>query len=88
MKSDKESYEIFREELMPFAVDLAKLVVRDGEGATNLVTVTVGVSIRVFMLFMLFMLGAHTYSSGYRLPHLSKLHYTEKTASTLCYIHI
>ena len=49
MKSDKESYEIFREELMPFTVDLAKLVVRDGEGATKLVTVTVDVSIRVLM---------------------------------------
>ena len=48
MKSDKESYKIFREELMPFAVDLAKLVVRDREGATKLVTVTVDVSIRGF----------------------------------------
>ena len=49
MNSDKESYEIFRKELMPFTVDLAKLVVRDGEGATKLIPVTVDVSIRVLM---------------------------------------
>ncbi|KAF9260762.1 Arginine biosynthesis bifunctional protein ArgJ beta chain [Marasmius fiardii PR-910] len=42
---DKETnpggYEVFRRELTEFAVDLAKLVVRDGEGATKFVTVTV-----------------------------------------------
>ena len=47
-ESDKESYEIFKEELTAFAVDLAKLVVRDGEGATKFVTVAVDVSIRIF----------------------------------------
>ncbi|KAG6816014.1 hypothetical protein H0H87_009466 [Tephrocybe sp. NHM501043] len=39
--TDKEGYEVFRTELTQFAVDLAKLVVRDGEGATKFVTVTV-----------------------------------------------
>ena len=48
-ESDKESYEIFKEEFTAFVVDLAKLVVRDGEGATKFVTVTVDVSIRVLM---------------------------------------
>ncbi|KAF5348063.1 hypothetical protein D9758_010025 [Tetrapyrgos nigripes] len=38
---DKEAYEIFKKELTEFAIDLAKLVVRDGEGATKFVTVTV-----------------------------------------------
>ncbi|KIM41662.1 hypothetical protein M413DRAFT_444916 [Hebeloma cylindrosporum] len=36
-----QEYEIFKEELTNFAADLAKLVVRDGEGATKFVTVTV-----------------------------------------------
>jgi glutamate N-acetyltransferase/amino-acid N-acetyltransferase len=40
-ESYRASYEIFRDELTAFAVDLAKLVVRDGEGATKFVTVTV-----------------------------------------------
>ncbi|KIM88472.1 hypothetical protein PILCRDRAFT_95600 [Piloderma croceum F 1598] len=40
-ESDRESYEIFKQELTAFAADLAKLVVRDGEGATKFVTVTV-----------------------------------------------
>ncbi|KAG6915173.1 hypothetical protein DXG01_012927 [Tephrocybe rancida] len=39
--TDKEGYEAFKTELTAFAVDLAKLVVRDGEGATKFVTVTV-----------------------------------------------
>lgn len=38
---DPEGYEVFKNELTAFAVDLAKLVVRDGEGATKFVTVTV-----------------------------------------------
>jgi glutamate N-acetyltransferase/amino-acid N-acetyltransferase len=43
-EADRESFEAFKEELTKFAVDLAKLVVRDGEGATKFVTVTVDVS--------------------------------------------
>ena len=43
-ENDRASYEIFKEELTAFAVDLAKLVVRDGEGATKFITVTVDVS--------------------------------------------
>ncbi|KAG6840834.1 hypothetical protein C0991_004057 [Blastosporella zonata] len=39
--TDKEAYDMFKAELTAFAVDLAKLVVRDGEGATKFVTVTV-----------------------------------------------
>ncbi|KAG8990222.1 hypothetical protein FRB94_013640 [Tulasnella sp. JGI-2019a] len=38
---DEEAYMRFRDELTSFAVDLAKLVVLDGEGATKFVTVTV-----------------------------------------------
>jgi len=40
-ETDKVAYEVFKKELTAFAVDLAKLVVRDGEGATKFVTVTV-----------------------------------------------
>jgi len=39
--TDKEAYEIFKQELTSFAADLAQLVVRDGEGATKFVTVSV-----------------------------------------------
>ena len=38
---DPEAYEVFKQELTSFAADLAQLVVRDGEGATKFVTVTV-----------------------------------------------
>ncbi|KAI0333938.1 arginine biosynthesis bifunctional protein ARG7 [Cubamyces sp. BRFM 1775] len=38
---DPAAYETFKEELTAFAADLAQLVVRDGEGATKFVTVTV-----------------------------------------------
>ncbi|RXW21138.1 hypothetical protein EST38_g4699 [Candolleomyces aberdarensis] len=40
-ETDPERYEVFKKELTDFAADLAKLVVRDGEGATKFVTVTV-----------------------------------------------
>lgn len=39
--TDKEAYEQFRDELTSFAAELAQLVVRDGEGATKFVTVSV-----------------------------------------------
>lgn len=42
-ETDREAYDVFREELTLFAQDLAKLVVRDGEGATKFITVTVKV---------------------------------------------
>ena len=42
-ETDKEGYEVFRQALTDFAIGLAKLVVRDGEGATKFVTVTVKV---------------------------------------------
>ncbi|EMD39014.1 hypothetical protein CERSUDRAFT_151839 [Gelatoporia subvermispora B] len=38
---DVKAYETFRDELTAFAADLAQLVVRDGEGATKFVTVSV-----------------------------------------------
>jgi glutamate N-acetyltransferase/amino-acid N-acetyltransferase len=41
--TDKEAYLAFRNELTDFAADLAQLVVRDGEGATKFVTITVKV---------------------------------------------
>jgi glutamate N-acetyltransferase/amino-acid N-acetyltransferase len=43
LDENTHEYEIFKEELTNFAADLAKLVVRDGEGATKFVTVTVKV---------------------------------------------
>lgn len=42
--TDQEAYEIFKQELTTFAAELAQLVVRDGEGATKFVTVSVEVS--------------------------------------------
>ncbi|KIJ59075.1 hypothetical protein HYDPIDRAFT_118827 [Hydnomerulius pinastri MD-312] len=39
--TDPEAYVAFRDELTAFAIDLAKLVVRDGEGATKFVSVCV-----------------------------------------------
>jgi glutamate N-acetyltransferase / amino-acid N-acetyltransferase len=41
--TDKAAYVAFRDELTAFAAELAQLVVRDGEGATKFVTVTVEV---------------------------------------------
>ncbi|KAF8216326.1 arginine biosynthesis bifunctional protein ArgJ beta chain [Mycena galopus ATCC 62051] len=40
-ETDQEAYETFKTELTQFAVELAQLVVRDGEGATKFVTVNV-----------------------------------------------
>lgn len=45
-----EAYLAFRTELTAFAIDLAKLIVYDGEGATKFVTVTVKVSDSCFFL--------------------------------------
>jgi glutamate N-acetyltransferase/amino-acid N-acetyltransferase len=42
-ETDKESYRVFRDELTAFTQDLAQLVVRDGEGATKFVKITVKV---------------------------------------------
>ncbi|KAG6327900.1 hypothetical protein ID866_11189, partial [Astraeus odoratus] len=39
--TDPDAYRVFRDELTSFAVDLAQLVVRDGEGATKFVEVCV-----------------------------------------------
>ena len=42
-ETDPDAYCVFRDELTEFAIDLAKLVVRDGEGATKFVEVCVEV---------------------------------------------
>lgn len=42
--TDSEAFNAFQQALTTFAADLAKLVVRDGEGATKFVTVSVEVS--------------------------------------------
>ncbi|KDQ06305.1 hypothetical protein BOTBODRAFT_168156 [Botryobasidium botryosum FD-172 SS1] len=52
-KADPEAYEVFRDELTSFATELAQLVVRDGEGATKFVTVSVE--------------GAPTYEDAHRI---------------------
>ena len=44
-ENTNDAYEVFKHELTDFATDLAKLVVRDGEGATKFVTVTVKASL-------------------------------------------
>ncbi|OSX63939.1 hypothetical protein POSPLADRAFT_1179550 [Postia placenta MAD-698-R-SB12] len=50
---DPRTYQLFRDELTTFAADLAQLVVRDGEGATKFVTVSVN--------------GAATYEDAHRI---------------------
>ncbi|KAJ6474603.1 hypothetical protein C8R47DRAFT_1179215 [Mycena vitilis] len=52
-ETDKQGYEVFKTELTQFAVELAQLVVRDGEGATKFVTVYVK--------------GAPTYEAAHRI---------------------
>jgi glutamate N-acetyltransferase/amino-acid N-acetyltransferase len=42
-ETDARGYEIFKTELTQFAMELAQLVVRDGEGATKFVTINVKV---------------------------------------------
>lgn len=49
-ETDHDAYEVFKKELTDFAADLAQLVVRDGEGATKFVTVTVKVCAAMFFL--------------------------------------
>lgn len=44
-ESTPEEYIIFRDELTSFAKELAQLIVRDGEGATKFVKITVNVSL-------------------------------------------
>jgi glutamate N-acetyltransferase/amino-acid N-acetyltransferase len=50
-ETNKEGYEVFQQTLTEFAIDLAKLVVRDGEGATKFVTVTVKVE-RIYIEYL------------------------------------
>lgn len=49
-ETDRDAYEVFKQELTSFAVDLAKLVVRDGEGATKFVAVKVKVCAFAFIV--------------------------------------
>jgi glutamate N-acetyltransferase/amino-acid N-acetyltransferase len=49
-KTDPEAYIAFRDVLTNFAAELAQLVVRDGEGATKFVTVTVKVGTSCMLL--------------------------------------
>lgn len=48
-KENSKEFEQFRDELTDFAVELAGLVVRDGEGATKFVKVTVNVGLAPFV---------------------------------------
>jgi len=91
LEEGTQEYEIFKEELTVFAADLAKLVVRDGEGATKFVTVTV--KVRLYYPIWGLQLPiptnrehqrtkTHTASHpGYPPPHSSKQHCTAKTPS-------
>jgi glutamate N-acetyltransferase/amino-acid N-acetyltransferase len=47
--TDPQAYITFRDHLTAFSTDLAKLVVRDGEGATKFVGVCVEVGLRILM---------------------------------------
>lgn len=47
--TDPQAYIAFRDHLTAFSIDLAKLVVRDGEGATKFVTVCVNVGFRILL---------------------------------------
>lgn len=72
---DEEAYIGFRDELTGFAQDLAKLVVRDGEGATKFVTVSVEVCLPplpsveeiLFTQRRRFLQGAATYSDAHKI---------------------
>jgi glutamate N-acetyltransferase/amino-acid N-acetyltransferase len=48
-KGTPEDYEVFKRELTSFAEELAQLVVRDGEGATKFVKITVEVRVFPFL---------------------------------------
>lgn len=52
-ENDPQGYEAFKKELTEFAVELAKLVVRDGEGATKFVTVNVKVPVLHWVFFLI-----------------------------------
>jgi len=58
---DAESYQILRGILTDFALDLAKLVVRDGEGAPKFVTVTVKVESLLYQICPFPVQGTPTY---------------------------
>lgn len=47
--TDPQAYTAFRDHLTAFSIDLAKLVVRDGEGATKFVSVCVEVGLRILV---------------------------------------
>lgn len=47
--TDPQAYIAFRDHLTDFSIDLAKLVVRDGEGATKFVGVCVEVGLRILL---------------------------------------
>lgn len=47
--TDPQAYIAFRDHLTAFSIDLAKLIVRDGEGATKFVGVCVEVGLRILM---------------------------------------
>ena len=47
--TDPQAYIAFRDHLTAFSIDLAKLVVRDGEGATKFVGVCVEVGLRILL---------------------------------------
>lgn len=67
-ETDKEGYEEFKKVLTEFTIDLAKLVVRDGEGATKFVTVTVKVCcvyLSTSFLIHTFYQGAPTYKDAH-----------------------
>ncbi|KIM61265.1 hypothetical protein SCLCIDRAFT_26050 [Scleroderma citrinum Foug A] len=53
-ETDPDAYCVFRDELTDFAIDLAKLVVRDGEGATKFVEVCVEMTGFCLLLFVPF----------------------------------
>jgi len=64
---DGESYEIFKEELTAFSVDLARLVVRDGEVQRSLLP-------SPLIAYLLTQMQIK-WLREYPLPHLSKLLY-------------
>jgi ArgJ family len=81
----RDAYKIFKHELTDFAADLAKLVVRDGEGATKFVTVTYLFPLtsltgsRVLLLTKMLTMLLHRYLHRLWLKRL----FTEKMQSTL-----
>ena len=82
--ADSAEFATFQQELTNFAAELAQLVVRDGEGATKFVTVSVQVGVLVLPLLCImnsiFNQGAPTYEDAHKVASAISTSALVKTA--------